>query len=414
MRPLLGLTALFLALVLWAAFRVPYAASDYRAILAASEAGTVEPVQPPAPADAPPQGEQSERPVLVAQNETPADLSQSNGRFLAASRDQITVARLGQPRPTSPSRASTSDRPQLSASGPGPVGLLPSAKPAPKRATPPPPPARTQAEAASDPAFVLASSAYSALAAGDRRRASEDFARALSLAPAHASANLWRRERQALEKRVFADAYVALREDAPARFASEQPVFGGSQGGLALRFDLDPLARGPVSLIARAAYAPSRRFTPASAEAAAGLAWRPLGRQGPAIALEHRFALEGAGRSDLQLRLSGGWASAPETPVDVSVYADAGVVGISERDLFAAGQAYAGYRVRNAISVGGGGWAGWQRDRFGDSDVVEAGPAARLRLPLGPTTLRAEASYRFSLGSDGPPDGPALTLSASY
>lgn len=258
--------------------------------------------------------------------------------------------------------------------------------------------------------YKLASAGYDALEKGDRRGASASFAAALRYEPGHENAALWRRELHALSRRWSAEAYTLIRNDGVASLAGTQPLLGGSQSAIQVRYTLDPLASRPLQLVGR--------FTAAhedgAAEAAAGIAWRPFGRNWPEVALERRFAIASGGRDAWQARISGGYTTPPAQPLDVRFYGDAGIAGAKSRDLFASGQAFAGWRIDERVSVGAGGWGGVQ-EGTGTLHIVEGGPALRARIPLSGANLSAEAAYRFRLtGSAGNRDGATLTVSASY
>ena len=133
------------------------------------------------------------------------------------------------------------------------------------------------------------------------------------------------------------------------------------------------------------------------------------------LALEHRFTLDGPGSDALQLRVSGGFGTAPGDSFDLAAYADAGVTGAERRDLFAGGQVRAAYRLSSSLSVGAGAWGGWQDGGGAAGGLVEAGPAVRLGTATGRASLTAEISYRLRVeGEGGRSSGPALLIAASF
>ncbi|MHB9879447.1 hypothetical protein ACSMXM_07270 [Pacificimonas sp. ICDLI1SI03] len=275
-------------------------------------------------------------------------------------------------------------------------------------------PIRTDIPSIRPDPFNLAETAFTRLQAGDRREAADYFQRALTEGPDHPQAELWRAQLRGLNKRLSISAYWLARDEAAATILPTQPVFGGSQYGLAASWTLDPLARQPVSIEARMTGAPAQGGQPGIAEALVGAGWQLFGRAVPKLVVEQRIALGDGGINATQIRLSGGMATDQENALDASVYADVGIVGWRDRDVFAGGQGFTGYRLRDGLSIGAGAWGGIQR--AGNTiSVLEIGPALRAQVPIGAATLDLRASYRRGIaGNAANNDGAALTVALGY
>ncbi|WP_374595868.1 hypothetical protein [Sphingosinicella sp.] len=272
-----------------------------------------------------------------------------------------------------------------------------------------------------DTAFGSAEAAYRALAGGDRRAAAQGFTSALAADPRHPNAAAWRAELSALRKRWRMDAYSLVREGASG-LVSDRPLLGGGQSGIRLSYAPDPLARHPVELFGRAAIAhdglsPKGR----SAQAAIGAAWMPLGRGGPAVGVERLIALGREGRDAWAIRVSGGaWHAADaQLPLDLSAYAEAGIVGANRRDGFAGAQAFALYPVATRkgtrIGIGGGVWGSVQDGETRTASRLELGPGAQLSQQIRKGTIELRGEYRFRIAGDAAPgSGPTLTVATRF
>lgn len=185
-------------------------------------------------------------------------------------------------------------------------------------------------------------------------------------------------------------------------------TLGGSQAGARLAYRIDGDSRRPLALSARA-YVPLDR--PEGAEAAVGLDWRPLAGIPIHLLAERRERIGRDGRSDFALSLyGGGERRLLGGRVRVEAYGQAGVVGASERDLFADGSARASIRVGPA-EAGAGLWGGAQPD----AARLDAGPQASASVTVGGMTLRASAEWRFRIAGDAAPgSGPAFTISTGF
>lgn len=272
-----------------------------------------------------------------------------------------------------------------------------------------------------DTAFASAEAAYHAMARGDRRAAAQGFASALAADPRHPNASAWRAELSALRKRWRMDAYSLVREGASG-LVSDRPLLGGGQSGIRLGYTPDPLAQRPIELFGRLAIAhdglsPKGRST----QAAIGAAWMPLGRGGPAVGAERLIALGREGRDAWAIRVSGGaWHTADaKLPLDLSGYAEAGIVGASSRDGFAGAQALALYpiamRKGTRIGIGGGVWGSVQDGETRTASRLELGPGAQLSQQIGKGTIELRGEYRFRIAGDAAPgSGPTLTVATRF
>lgn len=272
-----------------------------------------------------------------------------------------------------------------------------------------------------DMAFASAEAAYRAMTGGDRRAAAQGFASALAADPRHPNASAWRAELSALRKRWRMDAYSLVREGASG-LVSDRPLLGGGQSGIRLGYTPDPLAQRPIELFGRLAIAhdglsPKGRGT----QAAIGAAWMPLGRGGPAVGAERLIALGREGRDAWAIRVSGGaWHTADaKLPLDLSAYAEAGIVGAHSRDGFAGAQALALYPVTTRkgtrIGIGGGVWGSVQDGEARTASRLELGPGAQLSQQIGKGTIELRGEYRFRIAGDAAPgSGPALTIATRF
>ncbi len=265
-----------------------------------------------------------------------------------------------------------------------------------------------------DQAFGLATAAYAALP-HDRRAAARGFTAALAAAPDATGAPRWHRALDALERRWSGEAYVLFRDGGSPGFGVA-PLLGGGQSGAALAWTLDPLARHPLSVVARATVAHRSAgfgidgFDGGSVQAAVGLRWQVA--PGASLTAERMVAVGDGARDAWTLRAAGGRAQ-KLGPVLADAYAEAGIVGARRRDLFASVQARAvtpfltgPVRIEPGVSL----WSSIQRagTTVGRFDV---GPTVTARA--GP--VAASLDYRVRVAGHAAPDtGPALTLSARF
>ena len=190
--------------------------------------------------------------------------------------------------------------------------------------------------------------------------------------------------------------------------------YGGSQGGLILRYFLVPGSRFNPALYLRGS---SGIAHPRGEELAAGVSLRPV----PGLPL--RLLAEGRVTRTLDgtiVRPAAALVS--ELPparlllgARAEAYVQAGYVGGRGATAFVDGQARLELplvRVSGfALRTGGGVWGGAQRG----ASRLDIGPTATLTFRLGPVGTRVSADYRWRVaGNAAPGSGPVLTLSAGF
>jgi hypothetical protein len=146
------------------------------------------------------------------------------------------------------------------------------------------------------------------------------------------------------------------------------------------------------------------------AEIAAGIRWVPLRSIPIAITAERRQSISRfGGRSDFALFMEGGLYR-KRVPLNFRLdgYFQAGVVGISRRDLFVDGQLALSRPVWGRFSAGLGVWGGAQPGLY----RLDVGPRISMRVR---DNIYAHLDWRQRLaGSAQPASGPALTLAADF
>jgi hypothetical protein len=184
-------------------------------------------------------------------------------------------------------------------------------------------------------------------------------------------------------------------------------TLGGAQAGFRALYRLN---RDPARPLAISARLSSPLRSPAGAEAAIGLDWRPSGRIPLHLLAERRQALGGEGRSAFGLTFYGGVGDSALGPLRIDAYAQAGIVGLRSRDLFGDGSLRVSLPLRR-IRAGAGVWAAAQPG----VERVDIGPQASLRLPLAGRSLTLAADWRLRVAGDARPgSGPTLTLATDF
>jgi len=180
-------------------------------------------------------------------------------------------------------------------------------------------------------------------------------------------------------------------------------MLGGSQSGVRGTYRVAGGA-APLALSLRLTVPVDR---PRGAEAAAGLDWKPLRALAVHVLVERRQRLGPEGRSAFGTTVYGG-GETRIGPLRIDGYAQAGMVGLKRRDLFADGGVRAALPV-GRLRVGAGAWAAAQPGVA----RVDLGPHAALRLP--PLNAALSADWRFRIaGNARPGSGPAVTLAADF
>ncbi|WP_310498410.1 hypothetical protein [Sandarakinorhabdus sp.] len=248
------------------------------------------------------------------------------------------------------------------------------------------------------PGYDQAVRAYAALSAGERRTAAALFDTALAQAPDNAG---WQKERRALGRRWSGEAFSLLRQLGPVG-PTASPVLGGGQSGGVLAYTINPLARRPLAIAARANIAgDAQGVLPETAQGALGVRWTLL--PGVSISAERLFALGFAARNGWTMRAAAGGRTGR-----FSGYGEAGI--IDNGDIYAGAQGRAELWQTRYFTLAAGAWGSVQTGDLllGRFDI---GPSLSTRL--GP--LRFEADWRFRVaGNTDPGSGPALTVSAGF
>jgi hypothetical protein len=190
---------------------------------------------------------------------------------------------------------------------------------------------------------------------------------------------------------------------APGALASGGTL-GGSQGGARVTYAFN-----------RSLAASLRMTSPIGgsrgAEIAGGIRWIPLRSIPVAITAERRQAISphGGGRSDFALFVEGGLYRRPMPwRFELDAYAQAGIVGLTERDIFADGAIAFTRPVYGRFSAGFGMWGGYQPGLY----RLDAGPRISVRVR---DNIRAHVDWRQRIvGNAQPVSGPALTIAADF
>ena len=178
---------------------------------------------------------------------------------------------------------------------------------------------------------------------------------------------------------------------------------GASQAGARLFYNFTPA----IAAVARSSSEVGRR----GGELAAGIRVRPLRSIPLWITAERRLQLGryGGGRDAFALFAEGGIYDRP-MPWDFTLdaYAQAGIVGLSTRDLFADGGATFTRPVYRQFSAGFGVWGGVQPGLY----RVDAGPRLTMKVRRN---VRVHLDWRQRVaGNAQPGSGPVMTLAGDF
>lgn len=189
------------------------------------------------------------------------------------------------------------------------------------------------------------------------------------------------------------------------------PLYGASQVGARLAYRFQTVR--PVELYARAS-APLRLKE--GKEIAIGGAILPFKRANIAVAVEQRFRLDGENRSAPAVLVYGGFGPKTIGPIEAEGYAQTGMVGFRDPNLFADGALVARKQVTRLgdapLYVGAGIWGGAQRG----ASRVDIGPRIGVDVPMkdGPN-LRFAVDWRQRVaGPAHPASGLALSLGTDF
>jgi len=272
-------------------------------------------------------------------------------------------------------------------------------------------------------AHATATQGYAALKAGDKRNGASLLTEAIKLAPDAPEAAAWNADVQRLTKRWSIAAYTLARSGGLGDPLAASPVLGGGQSGAAVAYTIDPLARRPVSVVARiaAAAGPDGSIDREATEAAVGLRVQPIPGVPVAVDVERRIALGAIARNAWAARVSGGTSgmvTIANRPVNLEAFGEAGIVGFdSDPDLYAGGQGRGATPLfslgRVSMDAGAGIWGGAQRGFGVTASRLDVGPSARFIVK--PWSFSAQVDYRFqAAGNALPGTGPVLTVFGEF
>lgn len=204
--------------------------------------------------------------------------------------------------------------------------------------------------------------------------------------------------------RLQFSAWAMLRGKPGTGSLASGGTLGGSQAGARLTYSFDP--RIAASLRSSTPIGGAR-----GGEVAAGVRFTPIPSMPFAITAERRQAIGkfSTGRSDFAVFAEGGIYQRPiGWDFKADGYAQAGVVGIRERDLFADGGLAVSRPVWGPLSAGFGVWGGYQPGLY----RVDAGPRVTWRVR---PNINVHFDWRQRLaGTAQPSSGPAVTLGADF
>lgn len=204
--------------------------------------------------------------------------------------------------------------------------------------------------------------------------------------------------------RLQLSAWALLRGTPGTGSLASGGTLGGSQAGARLTYSLD--RRFAVSLRSSSPIGGSR-----GGEVAAGVRVTPFPSIPVAITAERRQAIGrfSTGRSDFALFAEGGVYRRPiGWNLMLDGYAQAGVVGLQERDFFADGGFTLSRPLFGRFSAGLGAWGGYQPGLY----RIDAGPRVSYRVR---PNVSLHLDWRQKLAGSAQPDsGPALTLGANF
>jgi hypothetical protein len=180
-------------------------------------------------------------------------------------------------------------------------------------------------------------------------------------------------------------------------------TLGGSQAGARLTYNFTHALAASL----RTSSTIGRR----GGEVALGVRYRPFRSIPVALTAERRQAIGryGGGRSDFAMFLEGGVYQRPLLwGFELDGYAQAGVVGLRQRDLFVDGGATFTRPVFGRFAAGFGVWGAAQPGLY----RVDAGPRVSMKVR---DNMRVHLDWRQKLaGNAEPGSGPALTLAADF
>jgi hypothetical protein len=209
---------------------------------------------------------------------------------------------------------------------------------------------------------------------------------------------------QAKLDRVQMSSWALLRGAPSPGALANGGTLGGSQAGARLTYAFN---RWIAASVRTSSPVGGSRGT----EVAGGVRLTPFRSIPVAFTVERRQSVSpnGGGRSAFALFAEGGLYRQPlPWQFNLDAYVQAGVVGLSSRDLFADGAFAVSRPVWGRISAGFGVWGGLQPGLY----RVDAGPRISFRVR---DNIYAHVDWRQRLaGTARPASGPALTLAADF
>lgn len=190
--------------------------------------------------------------------------------------------------------------------------------------------------------------------------------------------------------------------------------YGGSQGGLILRYYLAPGSRMNPALYLRGSSGIER---PRGEEVAVGFSFRPIPGLPARLMTEGRVTRTSSGTIIRPAAALVSELPPARLPLGTraEAYLQAGYVGGRGATAFVDGQARLEKPLVRASSfelrAGGGVWGGAQRG----ASRLDVGPTATVSFHVGPVGTRLSADYRWRVaGNAAPGSGPVVTLSAGF
>ncbi len=203
--------------------------------------------------------------------------------------------------------------------------------------------------------------------------------------------------------RLQLSAWALLRGKPGPSSLATGGTLGGSQAGARLTYNYSRM----LALSLRSTSAVGSR----GGELAAGVRFTPIRSIPVSLTAERRHAIGklGGGRSAFALFLEGGVYQRPIAwGFDLDAYAQAGVVGMRSRDLFADGGFTLTRPVFKRYAAGFGMWGGVQPGLY----RVDVGPRVSMKVR---NNMRIHLDYRYRLaGNAEPGSGPVVTLAADF
>jgi hypothetical protein len=246
---------------------------------------------------------------------------------------------------------------------------------------------------------------------------------AVAMAPPRPAFPLPPAVKQAALPHWSADAWLLLRSGGNAFNAPGAGLpgaviptgfYGGSQGGLVLRYFLAPGSRFNPALYLRGS---SGLEYPRGEEVAAGVSFRPVPGLPVRLMAEGRVTRTVTGTIVRPAAAIVSELPPKKLPLGTrgEAYIQAGYVGGRGSTAFVDGQARVEHPLIHAsnfeLRAGGGAWGGAQRG----ASRLDVGPTATVTFRLGPTNTRLSADYRWRVsGNAAPGSGPVVTLSAGF